>query len=266
MRFTVRRPPCGEVSPCGHRPSGGDIACGVDVGVAPASSTGFALENRLALTIPRSGVPAHRASLRRIGCQNLLDPSVSLVLQTCGEKPPTAAADCPVKPTLLSYTHTWMLDSAAGRPCHRPHVECFDSDRVEPPRNVSGSFLNPVLAPVDLTRLQIRDRQSCSHTPVGTVLCPRQPLLQHLQTLRLTSAQTGGMQQLAGRQRRRDNNAPVDTHHLAVTRRLDRLGPARSRVTRKDLTPAGTGRERRNRTQPTLGTHTRAKRRLSCST
>ncbi len=35
MRFTVRRPPNGEVSPCCHRPSGGDVACSVDVGVAP---------------------------------------------------------------------------------------------------------------------------------------------------------------------------------------------------------------------------------------
>jgi hypothetical protein len=132
LRFTVRRPPNGEVSPCGHRPSGGDVACGVDVGVASSSSACLALEDRLALAVLRSDVAARGASLRRIRCRNLLDPSVSLVLQPCGEKPPTAAADCPVKPTLLSYTHAWMLDSAAGRPCHRPHVECFDSDRVEP--------------------------------------------------------------------------------------------------------------------------------------
>jgi hypothetical protein len=49
LRFTVRRPPAGEVSPCGHRPSAGDVACSVVVGVAPSGSAGFALEDRLAL-------------------------------------------------------------------------------------------------------------------------------------------------------------------------------------------------------------------------
>jgi hypothetical protein len=34
LRFTVRRPPTGAVSPCSHRPSGGDVACSMDVGVA----------------------------------------------------------------------------------------------------------------------------------------------------------------------------------------------------------------------------------------
>ena len=57
MRFTVRRPPTGEVSPCGHRPPGGDIACSVHVGVARPRVAGFALEHRLALTVPGSDVP-----------------------------------------------------------------------------------------------------------------------------------------------------------------------------------------------------------------
>src|SRR5829696_340895 len=48
LRFTVRRPPNGEVSPCSHCPSGGDVACSVHVGVAPTGSAGFALEDRLA--------------------------------------------------------------------------------------------------------------------------------------------------------------------------------------------------------------------------
>ena len=158
MRFTVRRPPTGEVSPCGHRPSGGDVACGVDVGVAPSSSAGFALENRLALAVPGCDVPARGASLRRIRGRDLLDPTVSLVLQTRGEQPPTAAADRPVQPALLSNAHTGLLHSSPRSAGHRPHVKGFDPDRVEAARNVSGGFLDPVLAPVDLTRLQFRDR------------------------------------------------------------------------------------------------------------
>ena len=143
MRFTVRRPPIGEVSPCGHRPSGGDVACGVDVGVAPASSAGFALENRLALTVPGSDVPARGASLRRKRGRDLLDPTVSLVLQTRGEQPPTAAADRPVQPTFLSNAHTGLLHSSPRRAGHRPHVKGFDPDRVEPARNVSADLARP---------------------------------------------------------------------------------------------------------------------------
>jgi hypothetical protein len=58
LRFTVHRPPTGEVSPCSHRPSGGDVACSVDVGVAPPGIAGFALENRLALPVSGGDVPA----------------------------------------------------------------------------------------------------------------------------------------------------------------------------------------------------------------
>jgi hypothetical protein len=216
LRFTVRRPPSGEVSPCGHRPSGGDVACSVDVGVAPPSSAGFALENRLALTVPGSDVPAHRASLRRIRGRNLLHPTKSLVLQTRGEKPPTAAADSAVQPTFLSNPHTGLLYSPPRAAGHRTHVNGFDPDRVEAARNVSGGFFDPVLAPVDLTRFELRDRQFRSGAPVGATLGPREPLLQHLQPLGLSPAQASGMQQLPGGQCRRHGNATVDTDHAGI--------------------------------------------------
>jgi hypothetical protein len=81
LRFTVRRPSIGEVSPCGHRPSGGDVACSVDVGVAPPGSAGFALEDRSALAVSECDAPARGASLRRVRSRDLLDPAESLVLQ-----------------------------------------------------------------------------------------------------------------------------------------------------------------------------------------
>ena len=241
LRFTVRRPPIGEVSPCCHRPSGGDVACGVDVGVAPASSAGFALENRLALAVPGSDVPARGASLRRIRGRDLLDPTVSLVLQTRGEKPPTAAADRPVQPALLSNAHTGLLHSSPRRAGHRPHVKGFDPDRVEAARNVSGDFFDPVLAPVGLTGFQFRDRPFRSRAPVGATLGPGESPLQHLQPLSLTAGQTGCVQQFAGRQRRRHRNTTVDAHHAPIVRPGIGSGmwanaicqrPARSRVTR----------------------------------
>src|SRR5271165_7694566 len=96
LRFTVRRPASAEVSPCCHRPSGGDVACSVHVGVARTRVTDLALENRLALAVLGCDVPACGASLRRVRGRDLLDPTVSLVLQTRGEHTPTACADGPV--------------------------------------------------------------------------------------------------------------------------------------------------------------------------
>jgi hypothetical protein len=93
LRFTVRRPADAEVCSCCHRPSGGDVACCVDVGVAASCSAGVALEHRLALAVSGSDVPAHRAALPRVGGRDLLDPTVSFVLQPCGEQTPTAAAE-----------------------------------------------------------------------------------------------------------------------------------------------------------------------------
>jgi hypothetical protein len=34
LRFTVHRPASAEVSPCCHRPSGGDVVCGIGLSVA----------------------------------------------------------------------------------------------------------------------------------------------------------------------------------------------------------------------------------------
>ena len=224
MRFTVRRPPIGEVSTCGHRPSGGDVLCSVDVGVAPAGSAGLALEHRLALAVAGSDVSARRASLRRIGGRDLLDPTVGLVLQARGEQPPTAATDRPVQSALLSNTHTRLLDSSPRSAGHRPHVEGFDPDRVEAARNFSGGFLDPVLAPVGLTGLQFRDRSFRLRAPVGATLGSGEPLCQHRQPRGLTCGKTGCVQQFAGRQRRRYGNPTVDAHHASITWTGDRSG------------------------------------------
>ena len=223
MRFTVRRPPIGEVSPCCHRPPGGDIARSVDVGVAPASGAGFAFENRLALAVPRSDMPAHRALLRRERGRDLLDPTVSFVLQSRGELPPSAAADRPIQPALLSDAHTGLLHSSSGGTRHRPHIEGLDPNHLEAARNISRRFLDPILAPVNLTGSQIRDRRSRPRAMVGPTFGPGESPLQHPQALSLTCGQTGYMQQFAGRQRRRDGNATVDTDHAAVTWAGNRL-------------------------------------------
>ena len=103
MRFTVLRPASAEVSPCCHRPSGGDIACSVHVGVARTRVAGFAFEDRLALAVSGSDVPAYAASLRGVRGRDLLDPTKSLVLQPRGEQTPSASANGPVEAALLCH-------------------------------------------------------------------------------------------------------------------------------------------------------------------
>jgi len=154
LRFTVRRPPAGEVSPCCHRPSGGDVACSVHVGVAPASIAGLALEDRLALAVSGCDVPARGASLRRVRSRDLFNPAESLVLQPCDQLAPATSHDCAVEPALLGDSRARLLDGPARRPGHRPHVKSLDPDHLEPSRQVGGGLLDPVLAPIPLTGLQ----------------------------------------------------------------------------------------------------------------
>jgi hypothetical protein len=101
LRFTVRRPASAEVSPCCHRPSGGDVAYSV---VRP-DVAGFALKYRLVLTVFGSAVPARRALLRPTGGRGLLGLTVSPLSETRSEQDPTPLADSPVQPTFLSNRH-----------------------------------------------------------------------------------------------------------------------------------------------------------------
>ncbi len=235
MRFTVRRPANAEVSPCCHRPSGGDVACSVHVGVARPRAADFAFKDRLALAVFERDVPAHGASLRRVRGRDLLDPTKGFVLQTRGEQTPSAAAHDPVESALLSDTYTRLLNRSTRTAGHRPHVKGFDADRVEAPRYMGGGLFSPVLASVSLTCIEPRDRHLGPSSPVGAALGTRESLLQHLQTLRLTRSETGGVQQFTGRQCRRHGNAAVDAHHAVITRTGDRLRD----VGERDMPAAG---------------------------
>ncbi len=139
------------------------------------------------------------------------------------------------EPALLSDAHTWPLDGSPRTAGHRPHIKGFDPDRIEAPRKVSGDLFDPVLAPVGLTRLQLRDRRFRSRAPIRATLGPGEPLLQHPQALGLTQGQSRRAQQFARRQRRRDRNTTVDAHHAPITRPRDRSG----NVAERDMPAAG---------------------------
>jgi hypothetical protein len=115
LRFTVRRPASAEVSPCCHRPSGGDVARGVDVGIARPRVAGDALENRLALTVFQRHMPAVGASLRRIRCRDEFQPSAGLVLQPGHQQSPPLAADLAVETPFLRDPGARMLGEVPQR-------------------------------------------------------------------------------------------------------------------------------------------------------
>jgi hypothetical protein len=216
LRFTVRRPADAEVSACCHRPSGGDVACCVEVGVARPCGAGFALEHRLALAVSGRDVPAHRATLRRVGGRDLLDPTVSFVLQPCCEQTPTTAADAAVETAFLGDLPTGLLNNASRTTRHRPHIQGFDPNRVEAARILCREFLDPILAAVCFSGFEFGDRQLGAGAPIRTALGAGQPLVQHRQSRCLTAGQAGHAQQLPGGQGR-GYDAAVDADHRAIT-------------------------------------------------
>ncbi len=88
LRFTVHRPPCGEVSLCWHRPSGGDVAGRVHVGVARPRFAGDAREDRLALAVFGRDVPACGASLRRVRSRDSFESARGLVVESGNQHAP----------------------------------------------------------------------------------------------------------------------------------------------------------------------------------
>ena len=154
MRFTVHRPANAGVSPCCHRPSGGDVACGVHVGIARPRVAGDALENRLALTVFRCDVPAAGASLRRVRCWNEFQPAGGLVLQSGHQQSPPLAADLTVEAPFLRDAGARAVSSAARRAGHRTHLQVLDADGVEASRQIGAGLVHPVTAAICFTGAQ----------------------------------------------------------------------------------------------------------------
>ena len=224
MRFTVRRPASAEVSPCCHRPSGGDIACGVHIRMARPGTAGDALKNRLALTVLRRDMPAGRASLRRVGCWNEFKPPSGLVLQPGDQQAPSLAADLTVETAFLCDVRARVFMSPARRADHRAHLQILDADGVEAARHVGGGLLHPVMAAIGFTGAQLRDGQFGSCAPVRSALCPGKALLQSAEPFGLAGAKARDAPQLPAGQGSRDRYAAIHTHHAAVTGSRNRVG------------------------------------------
>ncbi len=224
MRFTVRRLASAEVSPCCHRPSGGDVACGVHVGIARACAAGDALENRLVLAVFRRDMPANRASLRRVGSWNGFESLRSFVLEPGNQQSPALAVNLTVKAPFLCDVDAWATDSAARRTGHRPDMQILDANGVEAARHIGGGLFNPVAAAICFTGAQLSNGPLGSCASVRSVSRPGQTLLQSAQSLNFTSTQARNTQQLASGQRHRHHDAAVNTNDAAVIGSRDGFG------------------------------------------
>ncbi len=179
MRFTVHRPPCGEVSLCWYRPSGGDIAGCVHVGVARRGFAGDACEDRLALAVFARDVPTYRASLRRVRGCDPFEPARGLVVEPGNQPTPPLMTDGAVEAPFLRYPSARVFHCAARGAGHRPHVEVLHANGVESARQIGRRLFDPIASPVGFTRLELRNRQFDARSAVGATLararrCSRQ--------------------------------------------------------------------------------------------
>jgi hypothetical protein len=225
LRFAVRRPPA--VSLRCYRPSGGDIAGGVHVGIARTRAAGYAREYRLALAVFGRDVTAGGTSLRGVRSWNALDAARGLMVEAVNEAAPSLTSDRAVEAALLRHPNTGLVECAACGAAHRPHVEVFDSNSVEPAGQIGRGFFHPITAPVHFAGRKFRDRQFRALSTVRTALGSREALLQAAQPDLLTESKNRRMEQLTRRQCRRDRDTTIDTDHAAISRPCDRFGDVR---------------------------------------
>jgi hypothetical protein len=224
LRFTVHRPASAEVSPCCHRPSGGDIACGVHVGIARARAAGDALENRLALAVFQCDMPTCRASLRRVRSGNRFEPPRSFVLQPGNQQSPALAVDLTVEAPFLRDVGTRAFTSTARRAGHSTHIQILDTDGVEAARHIGGGLFHPITAAICFACAHPGNGPLGSCSPVRSASRPGQTLLQPPQSLRFTSTKARNTQQLPAGQRHRHRDVAVKTDHAAVIGSRDGFG------------------------------------------
>ncbi|MDT5357642.1 MAG: hypothetical protein QOJ56_6174 [Mycobacterium sp.] len=222
MRFTVHRPASAEVSPCCHRPSGGDVACGVHVGVARLRTAGDALENRLALAVFRRDMTAIRASLRRVGGRDKFEAPDSFVLQPGNQQSPALTVDLSVESPFLRDICARTFDSTARRAGHGRHIQVLDADGREATRQIGAGLLHPVTAAICFTGAKPGNGQLGSCAPMRSEARSGQAPLQAAQPLGFISTKARGVQQLSGGQRCRHRHASINADYAAVVGSRDR--------------------------------------------
>jgi hypothetical protein len=234
LRFTVRSPAQRlEGSPCCHRPSGGDVTCGVDISVT-AEPAGDAPEHRLALAVVRHDMPTRRAPLRRVRGFDLLHPSGSFVLQPGQQSAPAVGENTPIQPRFLSNIPARPVNGSLGRAGHASNVEVFHPDQVEPAGQIGRSLFHPIPAPIALAGTEPCDRRLDSLAPVRPALAACEFAVQAVLPSSLVRCQAGCAQKASGRQGGRHCDTQIHSNGLAVARCGDRVGD----IGERDMPPA----------------------------
>ena len=226
MRFAVRGLWQSGASPRSNRPPGGqigDVACRVDVGVGLVPA-GNAPEESLALATLRGGVAAGVAGLRRVTRVDLDHPSGCLVSQPGHQLSPPAGEDASVQPALVGDPAAGFSDGALRRTGHRPDLQIFDTDHIEPACQIGAGLLHPVLTPIGFAGLQPGDGRREFRPAVRPASRFRASALQPQKPFRLCLTQAGRGQQISGGQGRADRHTPVHTDDFTGPRCGDRVG------------------------------------------
>jgi hypothetical protein len=223
LRFTVHRPASAEVSPCCHRPPGGDVACGVRISIARPRTADAALENRLTLAIFRRDMPAVGTSLRRVRSWNEFEPPHCFVLQPGNQQSPPLAADLTVEAPFLRDVDARAFTSTARRSGHGTHIQVLHADGREPTRQIGGGLFHPVTSAICFTSAHPGNGQLRLCAPIRPAARSRQALLQSAQPLDFTSVKARSVQQLPGGQRSRHRHPAINANDAAIVGSRDRL-------------------------------------------
>jgi hypothetical protein len=149
----------------------------------------------------------HRETLYVTRVKQIVMDVVDTAYPTPGKVQPGLGPDIPSR----------VLPRTFRGPGHVRDLQVLHTDHVEPPREVRGHLLGPVLAPVRLPRPQPGDRVPHPAAAVRSARGAGERALQPPQPGPLPRGQAGAVQQVPGGQGRGDYHPPVDAHTLAVT-------------------------------------------------
>ena len=222
MRFAVHRPGNPVASPRSHGVPRRDVDGRVHVRVA-GETAGSAHEPRLALPRVRIHLPARRAPLARERGSDLLHPAGRLVLQPADQQPPPRPRIPRFSPALArtfrpGFSRVPLADRVMF-PIFRSSTRITSNRRAMSVETFSAQSLRRSVSRARSRAIACftRPRRFDPRLARASVRCSRRSLRP------LPPGQAGSVQQVPGGQGRGDRHAPVNAHHLAVTRRGNRL-------------------------------------------
>jgi len=223
LRFAVPGLRWIDASPRGHGMPCRDVPCRVHVGVV-RMSTGDAAESRLALSRSGGDVPAVGTTLTGERGVDLFDSTGGFLFEASDEQAPAVGENTPVQSGLLPNVRPGRVERSLGGPGHCPDAKVLDSYDGEPPGEIGGGLLHPVLPPVDFAGPKPGDPRLQPGPTIGSAFCPGKSPLQAEYPFGFLGPELWTAQQFAGRQGRRHRHSPVHTYNFSRSGGRRRLG------------------------------------------